>query len=92
MRESDESAVARSVYEASPACAERRCKIIRLYDLERLRYVYQHGDNPEAVLFVNRISCVVDPAAVARRRFREWAEEIHRYENGEPLATGDGEE
>lgn len=73
-----------TAYEASPECAERQCQIVRTYDIEYLRSVFQHGDNPEAVLFVDHVSCALDPAAAARHRFREWAERIHRYEESGP--------
>lgn len=71
-----------SAYVASPECAERQCDITRTYDVRWLRFVYQHGDNPEAVLFEDRYSLRHDPAAEVRRRFRVWAERIHRYQEG----------
>lgn len=80
-----------TAYEASPECAERRCRITRIEDIATMRHIFHHGDNPEAVMFVDRISCFLDPSAEIRKRFREWAERIHRYEDGE-VAPPDQEE
>ena len=76
---------ANSVYEDLPECGERRCTVTRTEDLRAMRFVYQHGDNHEAVLLVDRISCALDPAAEVRRRLKEFAERCHRYDDGEPL-------
>lgn len=68
-----------SVYAASPECQERHCEITMWWDVERLAAVYRHGQNPEAVLIVDRFSYRHDPAADVRQRFREFAERCHRY-------------
>lgn len=75
-----------SVYAASPECRVRRCRIERRYDELHFRSIYQHGENPEAVIFIDHISVALDSASEARRQFREFAERCHRYDDGEGIA------
>ena len=76
----------------SPECQQRGCLVTRTYVVRTLQYVYQHNDNPEAVLMIDRISAYQRPAAEVRRQLREWAERIHKYESGEPLDDARGQE
>ena len=73
---------AESIYSASPECFERRCSVSLGYRLLTAQYVYQHGPNKEAVLLMDAFTVVTDPAHDVRARFREFAENCHRYDDG----------
>jgi hypothetical protein len=73
-----------TAYEASPECRDRGCVIYyeRKHD-DLFTGVFQHGDNPEAVLLVPLLlPSVPEPSSVIRAMFREWAERVHRHQDG----------
>ena len=71
---------------ASPACAERGCSISLRDETPGSVVVFQHGDNPDAVVRLRASYCV--PAdEVTRSAFRQLAdlaERCHREEDGLP--------
>jgi hypothetical protein len=73
-----------TVYEASPACLERECVIFYCDDRSNLKGIYQHGENPEAVLLIDLIyfGTEDEAAAAVREKFRVFAERCHRHEDG----------
>ena len=52
------------------------------YDEERCRWIVQHGDNPEAVLFIPYLEIVKSEKGEIEELFCEWIERVHAYENG----------
>ena len=63
------------------SCAERGCVLRGWNDDHNLRYVVQHGDNPEAVMFIT----YVEAAAVGYNiipRIPDWVARCHEYEDG----------
>lgn len=81
-----------SVYETLPECGERKCKITRTEDIATLQYIFQHGENPEAALLIDRYVLFHSPEDDIRARLRAWTERIHRYEDGDPPDDSDHEE
>jgi hypothetical protein len=58
-------------------CREQGCTIHRWYDVRNLREVFRHGDNEEALLFVDDETVVrmEHPEGV----FAEWSHRIHEW-------------
>lgn len=69
------------IYAVSPECGARRCTVTKRRDILTMRFIYQHGDNPEAVCFVDAIPALPAPWLEAQRVFREFAERCHRYDD-----------
>ena len=69
-----------NTYGQSPECDRRGC-VITYTRRSLTEGVYQHGDNPEAVLVV---PCLMPssppPWKVIRAMFSEWVERVHNYE------------
>lgn len=71
-----------SAYQASPECRARECYIEHTEELYSMRSKYQHGHNPESVMWIDRFSVRTNPAEHAQQQFREFAERCHRHEDG----------
>lgn len=86
------------------SCRERHCTLTRQGDLTSTRIVYQHGDNPEAVLEIDGYAAGVVYRKTAMRFLSErldglippaaledWVERVHEYEDErDPRQSGEG--
>lgn len=70
-----------AAYTASPECRRRQCVVY--YERRSVKEgVYQHGENPEAVLVVPTILAIApELSSVIGAMFQEFAERCHRYED-----------
>ena len=59
-------------------CKDHGCTIHYEYDIARLARVYQHGDNPEAVLIVDDEHAAEDEGFTVRA-FQAWSRAVHRW-------------
>ena len=62
----------------SPVCRERRCRWVAWDAVGHPVRLFRHGENPEAVLVVDRFR-----ADDLYQQLRDFAERCHRYEDGE---------
>jgi len=60
-------------------CWEHNCTWRSWYDLLRMRTVVQHGDNEEALLFIDDVVTVKTPDRTVL--LREWSERLHSWED-----------
>jgi len=58
-------------------CWEHNCTWRSWYDLLRMRTVVQHGDNEEALLFIDDVVTVKTPDRTVL--LREWSERLHSW-------------
>ena len=79
------------------ACRRRGCAIRYWHDVDRMRTVLQHGDNPEAVLFIDdaELTTFQRPKGMSIEsawrchmtdKLILWTNAIHRYEDGAQTA------
>lgn len=67
-----------------PECHTRGCTVTYWPDLTAPRFIFQHGDNPESVTFVDAFFYGTRElaAAATREKVRAFTEACHRYEDG----------
>lgn len=69
------------IYAMLPECEERGCQWEMTFVLQSMRSVYQHGLNPEAVCYIDALSCARDPSGEVRAKLQEFARRCHEYED-----------
>lgn len=69
------------VAENPPQCVERGCpKLLVRMDDEAMLITWQHGDNPEAVFSMPRVSTHPEPWVEMQNAVYSWVDRVHEYE------------